>query len=696
MKIPSLFEGKQKKHPNFVAPVIFFFAIIIVDIILSLYNNTYDEAIAMALIGVLHSILFVFVFVKKRKTILPSVVFFLTAAIIFFMHIEHGYGEGSYFYLFPAVFGYITISMTSGNKIRFQMFHLVVFSVVVTMIIQYFISPSNIGNTADTPLYIYRLAASFIIAARLTSYSLWSKTSNQKQTKKATFQDALFQSYRDAYIIFDKETLEVKDYNNRIVQILDLPDTVNLRTLYISQVLMRYLADNSPNLELLMNNIPDEWGGDAIFITYSKKKFDAYVKSFTFENDGIQYQLISIRDITEITKAKEELDIYKEKMEKAAKAKARFLSSMSHELRTPLNGIIGTSNLILTEKGLPENIKNHITILRYSSEHMLGIINDILDFSKIDAGKLELKRNTFNIKESLEKLTKSFTNEFNNKKIELVFTHDPRIAGVNVVSDQVKLNQVIANLLSNALKFTIAGRVVLNVTIDNLTEKQITLLFEVQDTGIGISKEKHEEIFQDFVQVNHGDLRSFDGTGLGLTISEKLVSIFGGKLQVESELEKGSRFYFTISLDLAPEKQVIKKEIINNGLPPDIRGVRVLVVEDNEINAGILKSFLLKWKIRIKDARNGVHALELLKYHKFDLILMDLEMPEMDGHTALKKIRETDTKIPVIAFTAALLENMDSLITESGFNDYVLKPFHPADLKKKIEYYAPHRKIEYI
>jgi len=477
---------------------------------------------------------------------------------------------------------------------------------------------------------------------------------------------------------------------------LELPESEELKGLYISQVMMRYLSADSANLELLMNKIPDDWGGEADFITHNKKRFTTFLKSSVFAIGDIEFQLLCIRSTTEITTAKKELDIYKEKMEKAAKAKARFLSSMSHELRTPLNGIIGTSNLILEENSLPENIINHINILRYSSEHMLGIVNDILDFSKIDEGKMELRKQRFNVKDSLERLIKSFENEFKARKIELEFTYDPDLAGVFIVSDDIKLNQVIANLLSNALKFTIAGIVTLNVSIEALSETHVSLFVEVKDTGIGIAQEKQAEIFKDFVQVNeNSELRRFDGTGLGLTISEKLVKIFGGQLEVESELGKGSRFYFSLQFEVAPRTVKAKKLVPAPDVVVDIRGVRVLIVEDNEINANILKTFLLKWQMRVMEARNGVQALELVKYHTFDIILMDLEMPEMNGYDALKGIRLTNSTVPIVAFTAALLENMDQLITESGFTDYMLKPFRPSDLKEKLEFYAPHRKIDY-
>jgi len=697
MKFQNPIYPKTKLHSfSLAVTIFFFFLIIVVDTILSVSNNNYIDAISMSSLGVLYIAQFFLQPLEKKKTIFPMIVFLLTTAALIFMSIKRHHTEGSYFYLFPAAIGYLSSTLTVSYKIRFRFFYFIVFSIATILIIQYFIYPSAGETILGTLLFTFRFISSFIFMALLITIFSLSKTSNKDLSNKINFHDAIYQSYPDAFIIFDKETLEIKDYNDSLVKLFELPDTIDFQDLYITQLMMRYLAEDSPNLELLMNKIPDEWSGEATFLTFTKKRFYTLVKSYLFINNEMPYLFLSIRNISELNKAKEDLIEYKEKMEKASKAKARFLSNMSHELRTPLNGIIGTSNLILSENNLQESIKKHISVLHYSSEHMLGIINDILDFSKIDAGKLELNRHVFNMKESLDKLTKSFANEYDNKNIELLFSHDPRIASINVLSDEVKLRQVLANLLSNALKFTISGQVILNVSIDDLTEKSIIVSFEVKDTGIGISKEKHEEIFLDFVQVNDNDLRRFDGTGLGLTISEKLVDTFGGKLQVESELEKGSRFYFTIKFEMAPVINKPRVEIKNNGAIPDIRGIRVLIVEDNEINAGILRSFLLKWEVRIKEARNGIQAMELLKYHKFDLILMDLEMPEMNGYMAVKKIRETDTEIPVIAFTAALLENMDSLITESGFNDYVLKPFRPADLKKKIEYYVPHRKIEYI
>ena len=512
------------------------------------------------------------------------------------------------------------------------------------------------------------------------------------------FHDAFLQLYVDAYVVINMETNDIADFNPHMITLFALPPEVNLKKLQINQIMMRYLAEDSDNKDLMMNRIPDCWEGEAGFINYNKEKFYTCVNSNVFYKDDVKWQIISFRNITEKKTATQELKNYKLNAEKAARAKARFLSSMSHELRTPLNGIIGTSNLILLEPDLPENIKRNMNILKYSSEHMLGIINDILDFSKIDAGKLVLKKQSFNLKECLTNIIEAFEVQFNDKVIDFIFVEPELLHTINISSDEVKLSQILNNLLSNALKFTLVGNVTFKVIIENTNEQTTTICFKVSDTGIGIPVEKQSEIFQGFAQVYMDDQsRKFGGTGLGLTISEKLVNKFGGNLEVESVPGEGSSFYFSVCFDNAKPKEIKAKVQHDVGFEhiTDTQGLRILVVEDNAINATILISFLRRWGVLVKEAENGIHALELIKYHKFDLILMDLEMPQMDGYATIKKIRETDLKIPVLAFTASLLEDMESLITESGFNDYVLKPYKPAELKKKILDYAPHRKIDY-
>ncbi len=524
--------------------------------------------------------------------------------------------------------------------------------------------------------------------------------SSKKDTAaNGAFHDAFLQLYVDAYVVVNTETNYITDFNNQMITLFALPSQTNLKDLQINQIMMRYLAEDSDNKDLMMNQVPDCWTGEAGFINYKKEKFYTSVHSNVFEKDDTKWQIISFRNITDKKNAEQELKSYRLNAEKAARAKARFLSSMSHELRTPLNGIIGTSNLVLLESNLPENIRRHMNILKYSSEHMLGIINDILDFSKIDAGKLELKKQSFNLNDCLTNVIEAFEVQFNEKGLPFIFSLPPELSKVHISSDEIKLSQILNNLLSNALKFTTAGNVTFKAGIESCDEKNTVISFSVSDTGIGIPEEKQSEIFQGFAQVYTDDnSRKFGGTGLGLTISEKLVAKFGGELKVESEPGEGSRFYFSVSFENALPKEAKPKVQHEPGFEhiTDTHGLRILVVEDNAINATILISFLRRWGVLVKEAENGIHALELIRFHKFDLILMDLEMPQMDGYQTIKKIRETDHKTPVLAFTASLLEDMESLITEAGFNDYVLKPYKPAELKKKILDYAPHRKIDYV
>lgn len=517
--------------------------------------------------------------------------------------------------------------------------------------------------------------------------------------KKPPFFELFFQHTLNAYFIYSRQTLEIIAINKNAASLLELPPEKDITGLYMTQVMMRYLAGDSPNLDSLMNNVSERWTGEAIFITNNKKRFYGLVNTNILPPDASEndYQVLSITDITRIKEADEEVKKAVIKVEKATGSKARFLSSMSHELRTPLNGIIGASNVILADMNLQEDVKTHVNMIRYSSEHMLGIVNDILDFSKIDAQKMELKEQPFNLLRCLNNITSSFSLQFKNQEIALI-TNFPEedLKNVEIISDQTKLSQVIKNLLSNALKFTHHGSVSLVVKTKELSDTSTTLYFEVKDTGIGIAEEKQEEIFQAFSQLHNDDLkRQYEGTGLGLAISRKLIKMMGGSLEVTSKLQQGSSFFFMLRFRI-PEKPTSVKIPVNtfSETKKDIRGVRVLVVEDNKINAGILKTFLDKWQMPVKEAITGIHALELIKYHKFDLILMDLEMPEMNGYTTLKKIRENNNPTPVIAFTATLLDNMDSLITEAGFTDYVLKPFKPSELKKKIEMYCE-RKVDY-
>jgi signal transduction histidine kinase len=371
----------------------------------------------------------------------------------------------------------------------------------------------------------------------------------------------------------------------------------------------------------------------------------------------------------------------KEQAEESARIKLQFISNMSHELRTPLNGIIGTTNLLRLGEHTAQQ-KEQYELLTYSSQHMLHLVNDVLDFSKIESGKIELKNKNFNLQRFVQNIYTSFAAQFEQKNLYLKLLHNDADLDCTVNGDDMRLAQILNNLLSNALKFTHTGGVVLGITITRPEAGKLCMRFDVQDSGIGIQQKSLDTIFESFVQADPNTTRKYGGTGLGLAISKKLAEIFGTTLSVQSEPGKGSRFSFSPVFTVTENKNepVKKTEPVYKSL----KGLKILVAEDNKINMLITRKFLLKWEADITEACNGEEAIELCRNKVFDLILLDLEMPGADGFTALAEIRKQHPAIPAIAFTASVFENIEEALLQKGFNDYILKPFTPHDLNVKL------------
>jgi signal transduction histidine kinase/ActR/RegA family two-component response regulator len=403
------------------------------------------------------------------------------------------------------------------------------------------------------------------------------------------------------------------------------------------------------------------------------------IYTFTLLMGGVYMGIvINMHRLTE----KKLLDVM-QGFEKANKAKSVFLSNMSHELRTPLNGIIGTTNLLMHETATTSQ-KKYFDVLMHTSDHMLHLINHILDFSKINESKINLDRNIFNLKHTLTKLCRVYVAQDIKEQVSFKFEIDPAL-DKEIISDDLRIKQVLYNLLSNAFKFTKNGTVTLKAILLDTNSEKMTVRFTVKDTGIGIKLEQIEKIFESFEQADNSTTRNFGGTGLGLSISKQLVGLFGSQLEVESEYEKGSTFWFDAELEINKAIASQEEEQANT---KNLSGVRVLVAEDNKVNRMVLLTFLKKWNVEFTACVNGLQALEEYRKASYDLILMDLEMPEMDGYTAITEIRKTDNSIPVIAFTAALYDNMAADLKSKGFNDYLHKPFNPKDLYNKISKYS--------
>ncbi len=376
--------------------------------------------------------------------------------------------------------------------------------------------------------------------------------------------------------------------------------------------------------------------------------------------------------------------IARQKAEEAAQSKQIFMSTMSHEIRTPLNEVIGITNLLL--QGSPrEDQMDYIKTLRFSGNHLLTLVNDVLDYNKMESGKIIFEQTQFNLNDFLEEIFRSYS--FRSKAKHLGF--DIKKEGnlpAEVIGDQIRLNQILSNLLSNALKFTSQGSITVIIREQKRKGNQSLLEFAVSDTGIGIPEDKHKTIFESFAQASADTTRQFGGTGLGLAICKKLIELQGGSIEVESQPGRGSTFRFTLGF-IASDKPVRDTGETAESYT-GLEGKRILVAEDNKINFFVANKFLTGWGVIVTHAEDGRLALEKLEEEDFDLILMDLHMPVMDGIEATKIIRNSaDPKIkdiPIVALTAAIMSENHDKIDELNINDYVLKPFKPHDLFERI------------
>lgn len=376
----------------------------------------------------------------------------------------------------------------------------------------------------------------------------------------------------------------------------------------------------------------------------------------------------------------------RQKAEEAAQSKQQFMSTMSHEIRTPLNEVIGITNLLL--QGNPRDDQmDFINTLKFSGNHLLTLVNDVLDYNKIESGKLEFEQMQFNLGNFLGEIMRSYSFRSKAKNLDFEIIKQGELPE-DVIGDPIRLSQILSNLLSNALKFTTSGSI--KVKIRELTRNgnHTTLEFSVSDTGIGIPKEKHSLVFESFTQASADTTRQFGGTGLGLAICKKLIDLQGGSLALESEPGRGSTFRFVLSFSI-PEKGSARKPVEAPENYSGLEGKRILVAEDNKVNFFVANKFLINWGVVVTHAENGQLALEELKKQAFDLILMDLHMPVMDGIEATRIIRNSSDEklrtIPIVALTAAIMSESHDKIEDLKINDYVLKPFKPHDLFDRIK-----------
>lgn len=397
-----------------------------------------------------------------------------------------------------------------------------------------------------------------------------------------------------------------------------------------------------------------------------------------------------LADISERKEYEQKLKEDKEMAENLGKMKAAFLSTMSHEIRTPLNAVVGISHL-LREEQPPEHQLKYLDTLLFSAQNLLGLVNDILDFNKMEAGKIDFITTDFNFLEMIKGVHFAFDFRAKEKGIDFLFSLDESIPAY-IHGDAARIVQILNNLLSNAVKFTEKGSVSLSVELLSKDIENIVLLVKVNDTGIGIPKENIPYLFDVFSKATNHTTRKFGGTGLGLSISKRIIDYMGGEINVQSIPQQGTAFTVSLPLKRAvtSENEVKKESNTNNDSFEGLKG-NVLIVEDNEINFFVAEKFLKKWGLVVAWAEGGYQALEMIKGKKYDIILMDLQMPEIDGYETTKLIRSIEDpyfqKLPVIALTASALMEVHEKLRASGMNDMVTKPFDPHNLYQKIAAY---------
>jgi PAS domain S-box-containing protein len=531
-----------------------------------------------------------------------------------------------------------------------------------------------------TPVYDQADQLNIIINTRLDISELRRQETSVRQ-KENLFR-AIFENTADALFLVDGATSLVIDCNPAAQQLFEFEDKLELvgingDSLQVHPFTQSEVADVHAKL-----NNDQRWDGE---LAYRTRKGREFVASVAITRSVFAEKIVAIVRLTDISQqlqARELLLSAKEKAEEAARAKSEFLSRMSHEIRTPLNAIVGLTNLMMQDLGTvsPENIAT----IKFSSDALLGIVNDILDFSKLEADKIEIESIPFSLRQVADQVVRSCQITAQERGLYLHQSLDERLPG-QLIGDPLRFQQILLNLISNALKFTEKGGVDLQISVSKIDNKTVYLKIVVADTGIGIPDPAKSTIFESFTQASAGTSRKFGGTGLGLAIVKRLVALMHGQVAVADRPGGGS--VFTITLPVSYVDQNPKTTSVENTFTSDhdLTGVRVLLAEDNKVNQFVAKQILGKWKVSVDVANHGQEAIDLLRANDYHIILMDIQMPIMDGIQAAQAIRQGDLpehkrSIPIVALTADIMPDTKNSVLAVGMDDIIVKPFELDEL----------------
>jgi PAS domain S-box-containing protein len=466
---------------------------------------------------------------------------------------------------------------------------------------------------------------------------------------------------------------EIMDMNQRAVDLFEYSceelyksDFSQLRKITLSAL------EVEQGLAKLNNN--KFWIHDVVLVKKSGEEINTHISIGHIENEGARYFVYRVRDTSEEIRLRSELITAKEKAEEAAIIKAQFLATMSHEIRTPLNGVIGMASLLQQTK-LDYKQKEYADTIQKSGASLMVLINDILDFSKLEQGKMELKEDRVDIRESITDVIDVLRTPAQSKGIHIYVDVENRIAS-HVLIDELRLRQVLLNFVGNAIKFTETGSVKLSVKVKEDVGIRVKLEFCVEDTGIGIAEDRLDRLFKSFSQVDASHSRKYGGTGLGLSISKQIVELMGGEVSVESQIGKGTKFHFSIWA--AHADTVVGKEQVDAILwqPEKYSSMRILIAEDNFVNQKVLEYMLQNLGLRADLASNGLEVVEMHSKNPYDLIFMDVQMPMMDGIEACRFVRAQNQEQPyIVAMTANHTDKDRNNCMEVGMNQFISKPF---------------------
>lgn len=598
---------------------------------------------------------------------------------------DHAFNKEVYTYLYMLAFLPAAMNIFSMGRDKISVGIYLSFPLIYTLLTKLFIYPYP-HFPAFAPEYMSLLAGLTIVLAftlfvLFAGYMILNNITKQKKllvqsiSLQATLDNsaAAIWSIDENFVLTATNTKYIESIKNEF-GVSDLKPGVNIKNHPLWQKIpesfrQQYytvLSGNELVREIELNGRNYEIKGVPIY----------------YVNGAIHGATFGSRDITAKKRAEDALIKAKKTAEDASIAKARFLSNMSHELRTPLNGIIGMTRIMQDEKCLPGQVSNFKT-LQDLSEHTLQIVNNILDFAKIEAGKASLENKRFNLRRFIDKINSIFSGTAQLKGIKFIVETQSN-TDIYVKGDEVRLSQVLINLIGNALKFTEKGSVTLKVDVtDHAASESYNVQFAVIDTGIGIKSENIDKIFESFSQADSDTTRRFGGTGLGLSIADRIISLMNSRLNVESEYNKGTTFFFNVEL---PKSSFLHTKNVmplfqNNSI---VLNINVLLAEDNKINQIVASRILQKWKSSVTIAANGREAADYALKNKFDVILMDLDMPVMDGYESIAIIKNDFPEIPVIALTAASFDDMNNYLRNKGFSEVVQKPFIPEELYTKI------------